>query len=147
MAWASPEKQDPQPNALAAQFDIFKSYDSSVFTIGLAKDTGNRYNISVRINSLPYPALLTIRDVLPVGLTISDVQAIDWNCGIFNSRTELSCDYNGTPETYPSLGQAYPTILVYINVASSVGNQVTNKADLFIDGFFFSIFFTFRNKC
>ncbi len=136
MAWASsansPVQSDPQAVLQQYDFDIVKSSDPQQFIIGSGIDTGNRYRINVRINALPYPLSVNVKDVLPVGVTISDVEAIDWNCAVLaTTPQQVSCEYSGSIP--PTVGNAYPPIFLNVNLASSVANQIVNTAELYLD--------------
>ncbi len=136
MAWASsansPVQSDPQAFLQQYDFDIVKSSDPQQFIIGSGIDTGNRYRINVRINAPPYPLSVNVKDVLPVGVTISDVEAVDWNCAVLaTTPQQVSCEYSGSIP--PIVGNAYPPIFLNVNLASSVANQIVNKAELYLD--------------
>lgn len=136
MAWASTEKPSIQtkPEAVLQQydFDIVKSSDPLQFIIGQGIDTGNRYRINVRINAAPYPLSVNVRDILPAGVTISNVQAIDWNCSVLaTTPQQVSCEYSGTQP--PAIGNPYPPIFLNVNVAPSVADTIVNKAELYLD--------------
>jgi uncharacterized repeat protein (TIGR01451 family) len=116
-------------------FAIDKSNDPQVFIVGDGQDTHNRYIINLRNKVLPIPKTLIIRDRLPPGITVDDVTATDWFCETSADFSLLSCFFYGFP---PPSGSPYPPIIINVDVAPTVSSQVTNTAELHLDGHLFS---------
>ncbi|HSQ26666.1 MAG TPA: sortase [Anaerolineales bacterium] len=111
---------------IPVEFDlaISKSAVPSKFTVG----TGNNYVITViRTNSLTVGAPVIVEDQMPVGLTITEVTAEDWNCLISANDTQLVCTY---AKSIPVDLFSLPPIFIGVDVPADIVPSVTNTATL-----------------
>ena len=101
----------------SADLTITKTHSGN-FTQG---DTADTYIIGVaNVGSLPSSGTITVADILPAGLTATDMSGDGWT----NDLNSLTC----TRSDALAAGASYPFITVTVSVATNAPANVTNMA-------------------